>query len=102
MRRDRSTDPVDLIGGLTERELEVLALMVEGLRRVEIAEMLGVSPNTVRTHAQNLQAKLGVHSDVAAVSIALGAGLRPGNVRREATYKSVVTSSKHIGDRGAR
>lgn len=68
---------------LTDRELEVLALMVEGLRREAIARRLGLSPNTVRTHTQNLHAKLGVRTDVAAVSVALEAGLRPGHRRTE-------------------
>lgn len=62
---------------LTPRELEVLRLMVTGLGRNAIAERLHVSSNTVRTHAQNLEKKLKVHSAVAAVSIALQAGLRP-------------------------
>jgi DNA-binding NarL/FixJ family response regulator len=62
---------------LTPRELEVLRMMVAGLGRNAIAEGLHVSSNTVRTHAQNLEKKLKVHSAVAAVSIALRAGLRP-------------------------
>lgn len=62
---------------LTPRELEILGLMVAGLGRIAIAERLHVSSNTVRTHAQNLEKKLKVHSAVAAVSIALQAGLRP-------------------------
>lgn len=62
---------------LTPRELEVLELMVAGLDRSTIAERLYVSLNTVRTHTKNILAKLGVHSSLEAVSIALRAGMRP-------------------------
>jgi DNA-binding NarL/FixJ family response regulator len=62
---------------LTRREREVLALMMAGFDRKEIARQLFLSTNTVRTHIQNLMAKLGVHSSVEAVSVALSAGLRP-------------------------
>jgi DNA-binding NarL/FixJ family response regulator len=62
---------------LTAREREVLGLMVAGLDRATIAKELFVSPNTVRTHAQNLLAKLGAHSSLEAVAIALRLGLRP-------------------------
>jgi DNA-binding NarL/FixJ family response regulator len=62
---------------LTPRETEVLRLMVNGHNRRQIADQLHVSSETVRTHAQSLQKKLQVHSGVAAVSLALKAGLRP-------------------------
>jgi DNA-binding NarL/FixJ family response regulator len=66
-----------LLSALTKRELEVLRLLVEGLGHTAISARLHVSTNTIRTHCQNLQRKLGVHSAVAAVSVALDAGLRP-------------------------
>jgi DNA-binding NarL/FixJ family response regulator len=76
--RSRSGEPGrDGIRGLTTREVEVLTLMVEGERYADIAQHLGLSVNTVRTHAQNLQKKLGVHSRVAAIALGLRAGLRP-------------------------
>lgn len=43
---------------ISPRELEVLALMAEGLSNTEIAERLFVSLNTVKTHTSNLYAKL--------------------------------------------
>lgn len=64
------------LDGLTMREREVLQLMVNGLTRAEIAERLHVSVHTVRTHTQNLLAKLGVHSTLESVALALRNGLR--------------------------
>jgi DNA-binding NarL/FixJ family response regulator len=58
---------------LTPREREVLACLVDGLGRAEIADRLHVSANTVRTHVQSILTKLGVSSSVAAVSLATGA-----------------------------
>jgi two-component system NarL family response regulator len=65
------------VARLTERERSVLECMIEGLDREEIARRLGVSLNTVRTHAQNCYAKLGVHSSLEAVRVAFRAGIRP-------------------------
>jgi len=62
---------------LTQREREVLALMVAGLDRAAIADRLYLSINTVRTHSKNILSKLGVHSSLEAVSVALRAGMRP-------------------------
>lgn len=64
------------LGVLTTRESEVLQCMVDGLSRSQIADQLGLSANTVRTHTQNLIAKLGVHSTLEAVALALRHGLR--------------------------
>lgn len=56
---------------LTERELEVLKWMVEGLNNNEIAERLVVSLGTVKFHVSNIFQKLGVNSRVEAVKAAL-------------------------------
>lgn len=62
---------------LTQRELEVLTLIVSGLDKKGIARRLGVAPETVKTHIRKITAKLGTHSAVETVAVALKAGLRP-------------------------
>ena len=60
---------------LSGRERQVLELLVEGASTQKIADQLGVSGNTVRTHVQNLLHKLGVHDRTKAVSTALAMNL---------------------------
>jgi DNA-binding NarL/FixJ family response regulator len=62
---------------LTEREREVLALVAEGLSNAAIAERLFVSVHTVRNHIASLSGKLGAHSKLEALSIAVRQGLLP-------------------------
>jgi LuxR family maltose regulon positive regulatory protein len=57
-----------LMEPLTERELEVLCLMAEGLTYNEIADQIMVSLNTVRTHVKNLYSKLFVHKRSQAIA----------------------------------
>jgi len=56
---------------LTEREREVLVLMVEGLNNTQIAGRLTVSPSTIKSHVSNVLSKLGVASRTEAVTLAL-------------------------------
>jgi NarL family two-component system response regulator LiaR len=56
---------------LTEREREVLTLMIEGLNNTQIAGKLTVSPSTVKSHVSNILSKLGVASRTEAVTLAL-------------------------------
>lgn len=71
-----STGATATLRPLTPRELEVLQGMVDGLTREQIAQRLGMSPHTVRTHVHGLLHKLGAHSSLRAVALARQAGLR--------------------------
>ncbi len=58
----------DLIEPLSDREIEVLCLLADGLSNAEIATQLYLSPNTLKAHTQNIYSKLDVHSRVQAVN----------------------------------
>jgi two-component system, NarL family, response regulator LiaR len=60
---------------LTEREREVLALMVTGLNNTEISEKLVVSPSTIKSHVSHILTKFGVGSRTEAVALAVRHGL---------------------------
>lgn len=68
--------PAPTVGtDLTPREREVLKFVAEGLQNAEIAERLTVSVHTIRNHVQNILAKLGVHSKLEALAVAVKANL---------------------------
>jgi DNA-binding NarL/FixJ family response regulator len=71
--RDTHAQLSTRLSTLTERERIILEFLVEGNSRQQIAARLGLSPNTVRTHVQHVFAKLGVHSNLEAVAVALTA-----------------------------
>lgn len=64
-------------GDLSEREREVLALLVEGKTNNEIAETLVISLPTVKTHIRNIYGKLGVANRAEAASLAVRNNLVP-------------------------
>ena len=67
-RTDRSTVPGPR---LTERELEVLRLVAQGLNNREIGRRLLISENTVKNHVRNMLEKLQLHSRIDAVMYAV-------------------------------
>jgi DNA-binding NarL/FixJ family response regulator len=67
-RSDRNTVPTPR---LTERELEVLRLVAQGLNNREIAKQLFISENTVKNHVRNILEKLQLHSRMEAVMYAV-------------------------------
>jgi DNA-binding NarL/FixJ family response regulator len=62
---------------LTSREQEVLALMGDGLDPSAIAERLVLSVYTARGHVKNVMMKLGAHTQLEAVVLAIKSGLLP-------------------------
>jgi len=62
-------------GGLTQRELEVLQLIVDGKSNKEIAAALNLSANTVAVHRANIMNALGIHKTAELVVYAIRAGL---------------------------
>jgi LuxR family maltose regulon positive regulatory protein len=65
----------ELVQPLSEREIEVLQLVSEGLTNREVAQALYLSPYTVRAHLSNIYGKLGVHKRTEAVARARTLGI---------------------------
>jgi DNA-binding NarL/FixJ family response regulator len=64
-----------LLRSLSVRERQILTLLARGYSNRRIAESCNLSINTVRTHVQNVLIKLGVHSKLEAVALAVQRGL---------------------------
>ena len=71
--RDQSPSPI--VGGLTPREMEVLALIAEGLPNKSIAHQLSISEHTVKFHVNAIMGKLCAQSRTEAVTRATRMGL---------------------------
>jgi LuxR family maltose regulon positive regulatory protein len=63
-------EPETPVEPLTDRELEVLGLMAEGLKYKEIAARLFISLNTVRFHVKAIYGKLNVNNRTGAIQMA--------------------------------
>jgi LuxR family transcriptional regulator, maltose regulon positive regulatory protein len=68
--KGKASAPQPLVEPLSERELEVLKLLAEGLSNAEIAQRLIISVGTVKTHVHSIIDKLGVNSRMQAVALA--------------------------------
>jgi LuxR family maltose regulon positive regulatory protein len=64
-----------LVEPLSEREIEILHLITEGLTNPEIATRLFISLHTVKTHTRNIYGKLGAHNRTEAVTKASALGI---------------------------
>jgi DNA-binding NarL/FixJ family response regulator len=73
-RRERDASVEKRLARLTPREVEILELMAAGNQADQIAERLGMSVYTLRTHTQNILTKLGVHSKLEALVLAIRFG----------------------------
>jgi DNA-binding NarL/FixJ family response regulator len=74
-RRRERDQALRLMAKLTPREREVLALLARGADNAGIAQPLVISPETARTHVQNVLGKLGVHSRLEAAAFVTQNGL---------------------------
>ena len=75
VRRPPAGRRADRLAALTDREIEVLALVAQGLSNTEVAARLFVTETTVKSHLAHVFAKLGVASRTAAVSAARRSGV---------------------------
>ena len=74
-RHSRPIAEVEASAVLSNRECEVLALIVEGLNNRQIGEELGIARNTVKNHLRSVYAKLNVQNRTQAAAYAVGRGM---------------------------
>lgn len=74
-RRQEHDEAMRRLSRLTSREREVLNLLAQGGDNDSIAQTLVISPQTARTHIQNVLVKLGVHSRLEAAALAIQNGV---------------------------
>jgi DNA-binding NarL/FixJ family response regulator len=75
LRRREQDEAMRRVSKLTRREREVLALLSDGADNDAIAQRLVISPQTARTHIQNVLAKLDVHSRLEAAAFVMQNGI---------------------------
>jgi two-component system, NarL family, nitrate/nitrite response regulator NarL len=67
-RRSEELQALQRLSRLTGREREVLSMLADGADNTRIGRALTISPQTARTHVQNILSKLGLHSRLEAVA----------------------------------
>lgn len=72
---NRSLRQFKLINRLSKRELEILKLLIDGRSNTEIATILYLSPNTIKTHIRGILNKLSVENRIQAAVAAVRMGL---------------------------
>jgi DNA-binding NarL/FixJ family response regulator len=96
LRRKRDQDRgFERIARLTTREREVLALLAQGSDNDSIARSLVISPQTARTHIQNILGKLEVHSRLEAAAFVMQSGLLANLVRSDGLHVVAATNEGH-------
>jgi two-component system, NarL family, response regulator YdfI len=76
LRRPANSEPgAEAFEELTDREVDVLRLLAEGLGNKEVASRLGISDHTVKFHISSILSKLGAGSRTEAVTIGIRMGL---------------------------
>ncbi len=72
---DRTQETLTMLDSLTQREREILALIVEGKSQREVAATLFITVATVKSHRLNIMRKLGIHKSVDLVKFAVKNGI---------------------------
>ena len=70
-RRHLDSTQRQRVNRLTPRQMEILQLVADGIPTPQIADRLGLSLSTLRTHLQNILTRLGVHTKLEAVALAI-------------------------------
>jgi len=70
-RNEQKAQRIGLIEQLTDREVEILSFIAQGMSNKQIARLLGISPDTVKLHVRHILAKLNLPTRVAAAVYAV-------------------------------
>jgi DNA-binding NarL/FixJ family response regulator len=93
-QRNEQVETFRQVSRLTRREREVLRLLADGSGTAAIAKALVISPQTARTHIQNIMGKLGFHSRLEAAAFARQNGIIEHLVRADGSMESVSVATR--------
>jgi len=77
LSQDRYTEARSRVSTLTERQRQVLAMLIQGYRNKQIAGLLAIDEKTVKMHRARLLVKLGAPTSAVAIRMGVEAGLQP-------------------------